>query len=262
MQNQYGPSGKFTVFGSNVQRNDAKTTEFFKDANFPLYHQVRLEHAPCGRGIPHAVLFDHTGKVVKSGYPNEDMFKLIPDLVAAAPASGGAGPAAPILGDVQVKRCKSEAHGLSQGRPLAPILERLDRYAERSSAKGEEAKALAEAVRTYIDKESERLTKLVEKRPAYAALHLGRLFKRVKGLPAHEALWETLKPLVQDKELVRLVEIVKELEEVKETIEERGESRILDHKLKRIKKKLNDYIESDGPTDRLKSEAFDLAEEL
>ncbi|PIY36602.1 MAG: hypothetical protein COZ06_35630 [Armatimonadetes bacterium CG_4_10_14_3_um_filter_66_18] len=79
MQQKYAKSGKFTVFLSNVQNYSDEVGAFLREngPTIPLYEQVRLPHAPCDGGIPDAILFDHTGKVIAHGSPSVERHDLL-----------------------------------------------------------------------------------------------------------------------------------------------------------------------------------------
>ena len=139
MQKKYEESGKFTVFLSNVQHNNAESVQFLEQAgiNFPAYYQVLLPHAPCPGPIPHAVLFDHKGRVVKTGRP-DTLIPLVEALVKATPQ-----PTRPIL---EKKACRQPSprrpsssrpdsrtdRGHSADRNLCPVLLRRRQNVRRS----------------------------------------------------------------------------------------------------------------------------------
>ncbi len=85
LQEEFGPTGKFTVLASHVQDTPAKAAEFCQsvNVNFPVYQQLRLPGESGDGYIPYMVLFDHEGNVVKRGRGSE-FYELVPGLVEAA----------------------------------------------------------------------------------------------------------------------------------------------------------------------------------
>ena len=258
MQKKHDASGKFSAFLSYVQRKSPEAVKFLNDkgVNFPVYNQVRLPHAPCGRGIPHGVLMDHTGKVVATGHFSRLASK-IEELIKATPD-----PIPEILGDVTVKHCKSQAKRLGGTGSISMPLKELDRYAKRDNDKGKEAKAMAEAVRSWLDKEQTRLKELVGKQPARAALSLEAMVKRIKGLEGEEAMKAELKALAADKDVVALVKIVKGLDKVQAKIDDKGKSKSTERDLAKVKKKLAALLSQENLSEAVSAEAKALHDSL
>ncbi|MFZ2654622.1 MAG: hypothetical protein WAX69_06860 [Victivallales bacterium] len=200
MQKKYGGTGKFTVFLSFVQRFNADAGTFLtQNARIiPVYEQIRLPHAPCGKGIPHAVLFDHAGNVVATGFPDELETK-VAALVKAAPE-----PPPAILGGLDIKFCKSYVAPLAKGNPIDPILKRLNEMAVKDDDPGKEAKQLAEAVNKYVEKENARLKEASESAPARTLLDLNSFVMQVKGMACEQEARDLIAKLRKDKCVVQL----------------------------------------------------------
>lgn len=255
MQKKYEASGKFTVFLSNVQHNTPDTARFLKEAGvtFPVYDQVHLPHAPCPQGIPHAVLFDHRGRVVKTGRPTE-LLPLVDALVKAVPP-----PPAPILGRIDVKYCHGEAEALQRGAVILWQLNALDRYAKTDDAKGAEAKALAQWVRKWIGLEKARLKELAGRQPAKAAVQLETFCKQLTKLPDQEAMRTLLKSLTGDRFVRDLVRARKDLARVHARIEKKGASKSTKNELRRIEKRLRKIAATAGVPAAVAEEALEIA---
>ncbi len=258
MQKKYEESGKFTVFLSNVQYNNAESVQFLKQAgiNFPAYYQVLLPHAPCPGPIPHAVLFDHKGRVVKTGRP-DTLIPLVDALVKATPQ-----PARPILGEIQVQHCIAEAAALRRGAVILWQLKALDKYAARDDAKGVEAKALSLQVRKWIGLESARLKELSARQPANAALELQTFCKQLAKLPEQEPMQTLLKSLTGDKFVKSLVNSMREAARVRARIKKSGSSKSTDAALERIRKKLRKMAATEGVPAVVAKEAVEFASGL
>ena len=72
MNRKYGGSGKFAVVASHVQGMNPRVKQYLKSKKFtfPVYQQF-MPSGPNFRGIPHAYVYDHNGKLVGSGYPSK-----------------------------------------------------------------------------------------------------------------------------------------------------------------------------------------------
>lgn len=257
MQNKYGKTGKFTVFFSNVQMNDASTKEFLesKGVNFPVYHQVRLPHAPCGRGIPHAVLFDHTGKVVQTGHPSK-LYPLVEDLVKKVTRNP---PASRILGGLKIEHCEAQAKALTSGGIIYWQLQALDKFAERDDAKGQEAKKLAAAVRTFVAEEVRRLKDLAKEQPGNTAFQLEPLVKQLQKMEEHADMAALYKSLVADADVKAMVKIRKDIAKLDAKIAKSGDSKSTASAQKRIKARLEKLGAGDSPVAK---EARELAKAM
>lgn len=225
-QTKYGSTGKFSVFLSFVQSFNDEAGAFLKKnaPTVPCYEQVRLPHAPCGRGIPHAVLFDHTGKVVAQG-AHSQLLAQVEALVKAAPE-----PPSPILGGMEVKYCKSQVKPLSEGKPISGPLKYLNAAAAKDDDKGKEAKALIEAINKYLETRKASLTKGAETEPAKTVMELEEFSIQVKGLECENEVKETLLNLKKDKDVLFLVGVMKKVEAAQDKISKRGKNSKTDAK--------------------------------
>ena len=250
MQNKYGKSGKFSVFISNVQRNDGNTKQFLEDAgvNFPVYDQVNLSHAPCGRGIPHAVLFDHRGNIVKQGHPNS-LYPLVEELVKKVAANP---PASAILGGMTIKHCQAQAKALTQGGVIYWQLKALEKFAGRQDEKGDEARALLRTVRNWVDLEVTRFKGMAKTAPGAAAYELGGFVKRIAKMKDHPEMAALSKALMADAKVKEIVRVHRDLAKVNAKIDKKGESKATTKELARIKARL-DKIGTKEATDLAKS---------
>jgi len=114
-QSKYEKTGRFMVIASHVQSNSQAAAEFCqqKNANFTVYHQLRVPAAPCGRGIPHAAIIDHTGAVVAQGHPMQLMQQL-DQYIAKAP-----GQFSELVGDLTPQHHVRVAKKLEPGKSIA-----------------------------------------------------------------------------------------------------------------------------------------------
>lgn len=251
-QNKYSKTGKFTVFLSFVQTYSDDAGVFLKKnaPTIPCYEQVRLPHAPCGRGIPHAVLFDHTGKVVDQGSPTK-LLDQVEALVKAAPD-----PPSPILGGIEVKYCKSQVKPLLDGKAIAPSLKYLTALAGKEDDKGKEAKALTEAINKYIDTKKDSLVKGVETTPAKTLLELDTFCLQVRGLECENEMKALQMKLKKDKDVMLLINIMKKVETAQAKIAKRGKTSSSDTKFfSKAKAAVQKMIDDDKTSGAVVNEA-------
>ncbi len=218
MQQKYGKTGKFTVFLSNVQNYNDETVKFMK-ANapgIPLYNQVRLPHAPCGGGIPHAVLFDCKGNVVAAGDPTELQGK-VEALIKAVPEPRPQplAQAADILGGMKIAYCTAQADKLVAGNPIDPILKELKEISGNGDEAAKEAKKLAQAVSIYVEYERTDLKENASTSPAKTLNRLNLFSIQVKGIVWEKDVNELIAKLKTDKDVVLLADSMRQIEEMK-----------------------------------------------
>jgi len=172
------------VFLSNVQTFNNTVAEYLKQnaPKLPCYNQVRLPHAPGGGGIPHAVLFDHTGKVVAQGHHSQ-LLQKVEALIKATPD-----PPAAILGDVEPKHCKSYAQKLADGKAILPVLKMLLPLSKKDDDKGKEAKQLIEAAKAFVKSEQTRLEKSAETAPGMTLYELNKFYIQVRGFKCEKSV--------------------------------------------------------------------------
>jgi hypothetical protein len=249
---KYAKSKKFTVFLSFVQSfNDEAGTFLKKNApTIPCYLQVRLKHAPCGRGIHHAVLFDHTGKIVAKGSPNQ-LLEQVEALVKATPD-----PPPPILGGIEVKYCKSQVKPLVAGKAIAPALKYLKALAAKDNDKGKEAKSLIDAANKYVEIKIESLKKETETTPAKTLAELKKFYIQIRGMKPEKEVKGLILKLKKDKNVNLLASIMKKVDVTQTKIAKRGKTGKSDRKIfTKAKAALQKMIDSEKTSDAVKNEA-------
>ena len=252
MQNKYYKTGKFTVFLSYVQTFNNTAGDYLKKnaPTVPVYNQVRLKHAPCGRGIPHAVLFDHKGKVVGTGSASK-LITQIPDLVKATPD-----PPSPILGGVEVKYCKSQAKQLADGKSIASTLKYLKLYAAKDDDRAKEAKALIEAVNNYVEKEKERLIKSSETAPAKTLLQIKPFALQIRMMECEKEIKALYTKLKSDRYINILSNTMNQVKKTQDKIAKKGTAGKSEIKaLEKSKASLKKMIDSPNTPEAVKNEA-------
>ena len=82
MYSQFEKTGLFCIIGNHIQPYSPDTDTFLKKVGvtFPIYQQLNLPINQPITSIPHAFLFDVTGKIVAQGHPTEVVNK-IPALI-------------------------------------------------------------------------------------------------------------------------------------------------------------------------------------
>jgi thiol-disulfide isomerase/thioredoxin len=232
LQKKFAKTGKFTVLASHVQDGPAAAKEFCEkqNVNFPVFQQFREDAAPSGGGIPSAAIIDHTGKVVAQGHPMK-IKDQIKDFIEKAPDN------IPILGGIEVKLWKTQAQNLSSGKPLAPILNQLKLGAQKDDAKGQEAKAMVEAIEKYLEAADAKLAKMAEKQPAEALVELQEHLARITGMESEKNVRDLIAKLKTDPAVVKLAAVLAELRKTQEKIEKKS-TKALTRQLEEIQKKI------------------------
>ena len=252
LQQKYAKTGKFTVLASHRQdfSNEVKPFLSKNKVTFPVYQFFDEPAAPCGRGIPHAALFDYKGKLISSGYPS-DLYPLVAKLVKEVPP--------PIIAFVEVKYCKSQAQALGSGRPVLSTLKALEKIAAGSGPKAEEAKQLVDAANTYLEKRKNKLLELANNKPSQALVPLASFVKITAGLPVEKEARAKLTELKKDGSLKKFIRIRAKIDKLAAKLEKRNSSstkRALDA----AKQELQKFIDSNTLSDAVAKEAKELLE--
>ena len=250
LQKKYEKTGKFTVLASHVQEFSKKVTEFLstEKVTFPVYQQFREPAAPCGDGIPHAALIDHTGKVVAEGYPT-NLYKQVADLVKNTPP--------PMIGDTKVVYCKAQVKVLDSGKNIANTVKSLERMAKIEGAKGEEAKAIVDSVNSYLDAKKTRLLEKASSQPSVALEELTIFSKQINGLEQNKDVNTKISKLKKDTSLKKLLKFKNDIEKINEKLAKR-ESASTRKLLDKIKASLQKFIENESTTPAVAKEAKTL----
>jgi thiol-disulfide isomerase/thioredoxin len=162
---KYSPEGSFVIIGSHCQGRDDDAINKFLDSvkvTFPIYQNVDVAEAPCPGGIPFAALFDHTGKLVKSGYPSE-LYALVPGLVKACPIGH------PILRTFKPKLVKDLAAKLKPGTNLELVIKDLEAKKALGGDAGDEAGEILALTLTWIEDRKQGIKDLTASQPSAAS---------------------------------------------------------------------------------------------
>ena len=182
MQEEFAATGKFTVVLSYAQKvDDEEGIETFlnkRAKGIPVYDEIDPPGAPCGRGIPDAYLFDHTGAIVKHGHPML-LYDLVEELVEAAPDPVPP----PLLGSLEPLHFEKEAQVLAD--PTQPVLETLraiEAAAEETGPRSEEARQIVAQVHAWLPEEVDRIEKRSRRRPGTSTYRAQRFLVRFEGV--------------------------------------------------------------------------------
>jgi len=259
LQKRFAPTRKFTVIASHVQA-DAQAAKTFcasQKVNFPVYQQLRLKNAPCGRGIPSAYLFDHTGKIAAKGHP-AGLYGKVASLVKAVP-----NPLSTMIGDLEPKHFRLLAKGLVPGRAIGPSVLALERATKSTiDTQAKEAKAILERIHDWIAGELARTKQLSKSQPTKALQAADRLVRTVRGMPEEKEAAQVLKSLKNDPNVRVLAMIAKDVETLRRRIEVRGQSKAARMTAARLKRRIEILLKKDGLTEAVKTEAGELLKSL
>ena len=250
LQKQYGASGKFTVIGSHVQGNGPQVQKYLaqKKFSFPIYQQFR-QRGPSFRGIPHAYVYDHTGKLVANGSPHQ-MVKLIPGLLANVP------PPNSLISGLDLKHLKNYQKTMLRDKPIKTQMSALQRMSKKDDAAGKEAKLIYNHVDSWIESELAAIQALSKTKPSEAYLRLASFSKVVYGLPQAEKLRPILAGLKEHKYLNAMVSFQKSFKKLDDN------NRNNDYYKNQLKRKLNALLAKEDASAPIKGEAESMLAKL
>jgi len=254
LQKKYASSGKFTVIGSHVQGKSDATLALLEDVSFPVYQQLRLAHAPCGGGIPHAILFDHRGKLVKQGHPST-LYDQVKELVKNTPARGDV----VIIKDVDIKEFSRQVKTLVPGRSIRSSITSLRGKAKQGN---EEAQQICSAVDSWIEAEMMSALELIGTHPSQAAAKLTMLSKTLVGLPQSTAIRKELLALNRDPNLRSVQSIRRDIDRIQKGISKNGRTTMTEASIRSTTKKIDALLSSDKISDGIRNEASEMKAEL
>ena len=254
LQEKYAKTGKLAVIGSHVQGYDKKRIDALlkaKGVSFPVFQQLRLSEAPCGRGIPHKVLIDHQGKVIASGHI-PDLDKKVKELVARVPA---ANPSSVMYDSVEIKHLKREVKYLQLGRPVKNTLTAFERKASTGGEAGAEAGAVVAAVKAWGDKEYQEAVNLKSEAPTLSYQKFEVLHKTFYGMELAARCYKELAVQKRDKYLTWLLNQRRQFDRLKSSKSRSQRS------VEYFQKTLKGFIEKYPASEALKKEARSLMDE-
>ena len=254
LQDKYGKTGKFQIVLSHVQGENKKGIDSILSKNkvtFPSY-QLRLKNHPCGRGIPHMILFDHEGNKVGDGYI-QGLEQQIAKLVKAAPSPGDM---SPLYAEVSVKHNKREVTYLKLGRSIKSALSALERKAQKKDPAGIEAAEIVKAVHAWGEKELTDATAQLEVLPTTAYGRLVTLNKTFYGMPLVKGLPQKLMPYMKDKYFKYLAGLGNQLARLKADSKRRQSSK------DSLARTYQNFIDKYPASELLKNEAAEIIKQI
>lgn len=164
-----------------------------KGVSFTIVQNSMVEGGDDFSGIPHCMLFDHTGKCVFRGHPGEVESKL-KDALAAAPAAALAGRDFKKLGNLAV--------AYKNGESSASILKKAQAKTESSDPDtADEAKWIVEKLTEYGNKQLESAKSKMSEDPLACFTTMQKLAGDFKGTDIGKTAAETVATLKKDKSL-------------------------------------------------------------
>jgi len=246
LQDKYAKTGKFTVVGSHLQPSDP--TKFLKSRKitFPNYSQLRHPEAQP-KGIPHMVLIDHKGKVLKSGRVSDKEIEM-----AIKEAAGSS----PMWDSVDVVHHKRTVKNLQIGRPVRSILSTLSAKAKKNDDAAKEAQAIIDAVNSWGEKELNDINKLKETAPTKAYQKMEVLNKTFYGMPLVKQVYPEMLKMKKDKYLIYLLNLRNQMTRLK------ASGKVTENSKKYIAGNLQKFIDKYPASDTLKGEAKAMIDEV
>jgi len=198
------------VLGSHVQggnEEDVRAVALKHHANFPISIQTRVRGTEDYNGLPHCVLFDHTGKCLFRGLPTEV------DLLVRK-AVGNA-----IIANAGREKFTSAIEpilkALRAGKSPATILPRVAAMRNFAGDAGADAKGLLAAMTAGGRKKLERAESVISSDPVEAFILVETLPAVYKGSPLATEASEMLSKLRKEKSVTTEVNARQALEGVK-----------------------------------------------
>lgn len=182
------------VLGSHVQNANAdevRTVARSLGASFPISSQTRVAGSEDSNGLPHCILFDHSGKCIFRGLPG-DVERLIRTSVGQALVDGAAR-------DKFSATLTPLVQDLKKGRPPVTLLPRVVALQSSNGDVGAEAKALLSSMTTGGLKKMEKAEAIYESEPLEAFLLVEKIPLVYKGTPVAHKASEMIAKLKRDK---------------------------------------------------------------
>ena len=273
MYAQLGKTGLFCIIGNHVQQYSSETDKFLKDngITFPVYQHLNL---PVNRGfsvIPHAYLFDVTGKVVAEGHPR-DIVNKIPALVQEAmvmqntgflnamDSSGVPGGLKHPFADSDLGKFQKMALTMFiPGNPWLSNYKQLQNAAQFSN--NWEAQIALATLDRYLNDEIIRLLDLAKTDPAKAYVSIDRLYRSIKGMNQERALAEVVKTLSADKNVKDLSAILLNIADFESNVNQMNPAAV-NNKAQGLFNSLKTYCDRKNLSKELRKEAYAAAREL
>ena len=253
LQKQYAKTGKFTIIASHVQSDKEKAISFlkFSKVNFPVFQQFRSKEAPCGNGIPHAFLIDHTGKIVAQGHP-ATLYDKVKELIKNAPA-----PPSPLLKGVELNYWKNLEKDILKTKSYASLMKNLKKSSQQDTPKGNEAKQIITVFEANLEKKFENLKEASNENPFGMMNEIQKFASKTKGMTVGNSANTLYLEMKSDPYLKKVQKFQKEVDKIIMKI--RGHrSKVLFKKAKTIKIKLHKLQEDKMASDRAKKAAQNL----
>lgn len=273
MYSQLGKSGLFCVIGNHVQQYSPETDKFLKEKGitFPVYQHLSLPVNQGFSGIPHAFLFDVTGKVVAEGHP-KDLINKVPPLLQEAMVMKKTGvlnafedstiPGGlrhPFAGSDLGKFQKAALAMFMPGKPWLANYKKLQKAADASD--NTEAQTALETLDSYLHDEIVRLLALAKTDPAKAYVSIDRLNRSIKGMNQERALADVVKTLSSDKNVKDLSAILINIADF-ESNAKRMNSTAVKNKAESLFNSLKTFCSRKDLSKLLRKEAIAAAREL
>lgn len=198
------------VLGSHVQGgqpDEVRAVAAGRGANFPISQATRVRGSDDATGIPHAILFDHTGDCLFRGQPKEAEALIRVAVGKALVAGAKRDKFAPAL-DPVVKELKA-------GKPPAGLLARVAASRSAKGVVGEDATALLDSMTAVGQKKLKEAETLAGPSPAEAFLLVEKVPAVYKGTPLATKAADLIAKLKKEKVVMAEVNARPALEAVK-----------------------------------------------
>jgi hypothetical protein len=198
------------VIGAHAQGGsdeEVRATARSHGGTYPIVKNAQVKDGNDFRGIPHVILFDHTGKCVYRGSPSEAE-KRLPDLLGKALIAGEDGKL--------LSKVAPAADLFRKGQPMSAVSARVVSLAGASDkTTAAEAKQVLERLNASGDKLLESATALKETDPVLCQRRITRLAADLKSTSVGKKAADELAKLKRDKKFAAEVSAFNALEIVR-----------------------------------------------
>jgi hypothetical protein len=191
----------------NATNEEIKSVARSRGVNFTVTEGTSVQGGNDSKGIPHVIVFDHTGKCAYRGPPSGAETHIRQALAKAVASRVEGKP---------TKSVNSLLESLKKGQPPAAILQKavsLSKGSDKESA--EQAKQLVAGMTEPADRLISEIEKMRSSDPVDTYLRANRFSTDLKGTPAGTKAAEITAELKKDKTVVQEVKARPALDNVR-----------------------------------------------
>jgi thiol-disulfide isomerase/thioredoxin len=210
LSQELGPAG-LVVVGAHAQGGTPEEIRAKAEAagvGFAVVESANVSGGHDFSGIPHCMLFDHTGKCLYRGTPGAEVEKMIREAVGTALVAS--------TGKEKFVKLTSIVDGLKKGQSPLPLLHKAALQTRSSDpTTAEEAKLLTDKLNELGQRQLDQVAKLKESDPAAAYTKLQRMSSDFRGTTPGKHATEQLTAMRRDRKMMAEIDARRTLEAVR-----------------------------------------------